>query len=289
MGTFLPAALTLVVGLLVGWAALALHPAWTARVIATTAATAMLAPVGTVVFVTVNYAATLFPSAANRLPEWMLFGDDTPVPGWLGIPAALLTAFSMVVLVRAVVRWTREIRDARECAAGLLETDVPIAVAVPGRRGGVLVSRGLLAALTPRELEVVFQHERAHLRHRHHRYLAIGSLAAAVVPPLRPLDRRLRLATERWADEEAAEAVGDRALVARTIAKVALAHPAAPGGALPSFADSVVVERVAALLSAPPGKNTVTGPMFLTASSLVTGPLAAVALQLDHALASTFL
>ncbi|MFC5747482.1 M56 family metallopeptidase [Actinomadura rugatobispora] len=286
--TFLPAAIALLLGLVLGWAPLPLHPVWSARLAATTAVTAALATAGTLLFVTVNYAATLFPDAADRLPEWTLFGDDTPVPAPLGVPATVLTVLVALVVVRSAVRWTREVRTAREFSRSVLDTDLPIAVAIPGRHGGVLVSRGLLKVLDAGELQVVFRHELAHLRHRHHRYLAAGSLAAAVVPLLRPLDRRLRFATERWADEEAAEAVGDRALVARTIAKVALARPTSPAP-LPSFTDSVVVQRVAALLATPPRKNPVSGPVILAGSGLTTGALAAAAFQLDHALASTFL
>ncbi|MEU9874438.1 M56 family metallopeptidase, partial [Actinomadura sp. NPDC048021] len=164
-----------------------------------------------------------------------------------------------------------------------LDTDVPIAVAVPGRHGGVLVSRGLLRDLTSEELHVVFQHETSHLRHGHHRYLAAGALASAVLPPLRSLADRLRLATERWADEDAAEATGDRAAVARTIAKVALAQPRDPGP-VSAFAESEVVERVEALLGTPPAKNAVTGPLLFMGNGVVTGSLTAATLQLDQIL-----
>src|SRR5690606_21997816 len=115
-------------------------------------------------------------------------------------------------------------------------------------------------------------------------YAASGALLRAVLPPLRPLSERLRLAVERWADEDAAEAVGDRALVARTIAKAALAHPPAPGPA-GAFADSGVVQRVEALLGAPPGRNTVPGPPLCMGDGFVTSSLASVTLHLDHAAA----
>ncbi|MQY04350.1 M56 family metallopeptidase [Actinomadura macrotermitis] len=286
--TCLPAVITLVLGVVLGWRALPLHPRWSARVLAITAAMAALAGVGTVVFIAVNYGATLAPGAADRLPEWMLFGDDRPVPPLLGVPAAALTGAAAVVVGRRAVRWTRELRRAQRAARSVLESDALIATAVPGRRGGVLVSRGLLNGLTARELEVVFRHEESHLRHRHHRYLAAGAFAAALIPPLRTLEGRLRLAVERWADEDAAAVVGDRVLIAHTIAKVALAG-VPEGGPAPAFTDSIVVERVQAMLASPPGTNPVTGPVVLAGSGLTTGLLAATALQLDHALVSTFL
>lgn len=286
--TVLPLAVMLVLSTALGRIPLRLHPSWSARLLATTGAMTAVAALGTGVFVSLNYAATLVPAAAAHVPEWALFGDDRPVPDVLGVPAALLTAAGLLVAGRTAARWTAELRAARVHARRPLETDVPIAVAVPGRHGGVLLSRGLLVGLTPEELHVVFQHETSHLRHRHHRYLAAGALGAALLPPLRPLRERLRLAVERWADEDAAEAVGDRAFVARTIAKVALAHPPVPGPAA-AFAESGVVQRVEALLGTPPAKNAVTGPLLLLGNGFVSGGLTAATLQLDHAFASVLL
>jgi hypothetical protein len=70
---------------------------------------------------------------------------------------------------------------------------------------------------------------------------------------------------ERWADEQAAAAAGDRTLAARAIATAALAAQAAPGGrpvpagAIGAVADTAgmrgagaVPRRVAALLQPPP-------------------------------------
>lgn len=135
----------------------------------------------------------------------------------------------------------------------------------------------------------MFQHETSHLRHRHHRYLAAGLLTATVLPPLGALHGRLRLAVERWADEDAAEAVGDRTLVARTIAKVALAQPGPAAGPGAAFADSGVVQRVEALRGTAPAKNAVTGPLLFMGNGVVTGSLTATTLQLDHVLVSCLL
>ncbi|WP_067460365.1 M56 family metallopeptidase [Actinomadura macra] len=290
--TFLPLAVMLALatalGRALGRARSPLHPSWAARLLATTGAMSVLAALGTGVFVTINYAATLLPAAAAHVPEWALSGDDSPVPDLVGVPAAVLLAAALLTTARTALRWTGELRTARSQARRPLETEVPIAVAVPGRRGGVLISRGLLRALSPAELHVVFAHETSHLRHRHHRYLACGALTAAVLPPLRPLDERLRLAVERWADEDAAEVAGDRALVARTIAKVALAHPTAPGPSA-AFAESGVVLRVEALLGAPPARNSVTGPLLFMGNGFLTSSLTATTLQLDQVVVSCLL
>ncbi|MFA1542849.1 M56 family metallopeptidase [Actinomadura monticuli] len=285
--TFLPLAIVLALSTALGRRPLPLHPSWSARLLATTGAMTAVAALGTGVFVVINYAATLAPSAAAHVPEWALFGDDSPVPHAVGIAAAVLTAAGLLITGRTVARWIGELRAARAEAGEPLDTDAPIAVAVPGRHGGVLLSRGLLRDLSSAELHAVFQHEASHLRHRHHRYLAAGTLAAALLSPLRPLDDRLRLAVERWADEDAAEATGDRALLARTLAKVALAQPRTPPST--AFAESGVVERVEALLGTPPAKNPVTGPLLFMGNGVVTGSLTAATLQLDHVIASALL
>lgn len=291
--TFLPVAVTLPPAVLLGWVRVPLHPVWTARILLIVAASAVTSVAGTALFVAVNYGATLAPGAASRVPEWMLFGDDEPVPAFAGVPALLVFGFACAVAGRVVRRNVAGTRRARRLSRGVLESDEPVALAVPGRRdGGVLVSRGLLRRLDGPELAVVFRHEEAHLRHGHHRYLLVGALTVAVLPFLRPLDARLRLALERWADEDTAKATGDRILVARTIAKVALAST--PGGGveargLPGFAESQTVERVRALLEAAPARNPVTGPVALLGSSLTTGPFAAASLQLDQVLGLPFL
>ena len=53
------------------------------------------------------------------------------------------------------------------------------AYAVPGRPGRIVVSSGLLRALTAAERRGVLAHERAHLRHHHHVHHTAAQLAAA--------------------------------------------------------------------------------------------------------------
>ncbi|MDA2802946.1 M48 family metalloprotease [Nocardiopsis suaedae] len=180
------------------------------------------------------------------------------------------------------VRWWRGVREARRrgAGAGVVADDRPMAMAVPGRRGGVVLSRGLLRLLSREQLGVVLRHEHAHPRHRHHVYAAAGALAAALFPPPAPVHRRLRFDLERWADEEAAAAVGDRGLVARTIAQ---AVPAAPGPARhPGLADFQVVRRVEALLGEPPAANPVAGPALLGGTGAASGGVASTCIELHH-------
>jgi Zn-dependent protease with chaperone function len=128
------------------------------------------------------------------------------------------------------------------------------------------MSSGLVALLGAEERAVVLAHERAHAHHRHDRYLYVASLATAFVPPLAALSARLRFSVERWADETAARACGDRRLVATTLGKVALhqhahrhvhRHVRLPGA---GFAGLGVPGRVKALLAPPvdlPGRPAV--------------------------------
>lgn len=104
-----------------------------------------------------------------------------------------------------------------------------IAYAVGGRPPQVVVSRGMFDAVGFQGIEAVIAHEAVHARRRHHRFLlAIGAIEGAFgwYPLAARGARMVRLALERWADEESAEAIGDgreglrRTLLAVTVAMV---------------------------------------------------------------------
>ena len=72
------------------------------------------------------------------------------------------------------------------------------------------------------ELDAVVRHELAHLRHRHHRDLALATVADATLgwmPGLRASTAALRLGIERSADEEASERPGAREATRRALLK----------------------------------------------------------------------
>lgn len=140
----------------------------------------------------------------------------------------------------------------------------------------------MMRMLSREELQVVFRHEHSHLRHGHHVYTVLGAFSAAVFPPLNPLHRSLRLALERWADEDAAAATGDRELVAHTIARVALAAPAPRSTWHLAFAQSPVVHRVEALLGDAPSGSPVAGPALLGGTGVASGGIASSCVQLHH-------
>ncbi|MEU0088493.1 M56 family metallopeptidase [Streptomyces sp. NPDC006274] len=138
----------------------------------------------------------------------------------------------------------------------VLPDPAPYAYALPGTRregGRVVVTTGILSRLNAPERRALFAHERAHLAGRHHRYLLAVQLAARANPFLRPLRTAVTYTAERWADEEAAAAVGSRRVVARAIGKAGLVTRGAPVATLAGFAGvGPVPRRVAALLGPAP-------------------------------------
>ncbi|MFD0279450.1 M48 family metalloprotease [Kitasatospora sp. NPDC127111] len=126
----------------------------------------------------------------------------------------------------------------------------------PGEPGRIVVTTGMLRALTAPERAALLAHERAHLTARHHHFLALAEHAAVVHPALRLLRAPLGYQVERWADEAAADRVGDRAVAARAVGRAALAASRSPRPDRPRLAPAAhagpVPRRVAALLQPRP-------------------------------------
>lgn len=173
-----------------------------------------------------------------------------------------------VVLVRTTVRYVRWARrlsrvldsHCRDGGVVILPGDEPLAFAAPGRGGRIVISRGMLAALSSRERCALLAHEGAHLALRHHVFLIALRLSTTLNPLLRPLSSATEFALERWADETAARRVGDRTVVAHAVAKAALAGRPHGTFAL-NAAGGPVPRRVSALLGDPafgrPGRGVV--------------------------------
>ncbi|MEU6591194.1 M56 family metallopeptidase [Streptomyces sp. NPDC046881] len=183
------------------------------------------------------------------------------VAGRAAIPALGVVA---AACGRTLRRHRRVTRRARRALAGVpgrtvavLPDSTPYAYALPGGRGRIVVTTALLAGLAPAERRALFAHERAHLSACHHRHLLAAHLAARANPFLRPLRTAVVYTAERWADEEAARAVGDRRTVARAIGKAALLSPGTPAPTLAALAAAgPVPRRVAALLGPAPVART---------------------------------
>jgi Zn-dependent protease with chaperone function len=170
----------------------------------------------------------------DDLPPLMALDDNParhlpkPVPDPVGLAAALLLAWGAVRLVRDAYGRRDTLRRLR--AAGSPQGDLvvadwaaPLAVAVPGRPGHLLVTSGMLKLLDADGRRVVFAHERSHLAPRHSRFAAAAAAAAAINPLLGTVRDAVAYLIERWADEDAARAVGDRELTAQAVARAALA------------------------------------------------------------------
>ncbi|MGN6742311.1 MAG: M56 family metallopeptidase [Amnibacterium sp.] len=194
-----------------------------------------------------------------------LLHEHDPASPALGVPAALLLAGGLANAVR--VAWGRLLalaaaadQAARLPAGGevvVTDDDAYDAYAVPGLPGRIVISSAMLDVLTAPERAVLLAHERAHLRRRHVLFVSLARCAAAAVPVLIPLQRVVEFSVERWADELAATATGDRRGAAIAIAKAALAT-GGRRGSMPAAALGIgggsagpVPRRVAALLAPP--------------------------------------
>lgn len=260
-----PAVVAVVVGLAAGRLQRHLSPPVAAAAYAAAAGLSAVAVGGAVVVLAALSIAQV--SFVSDNLEWCrrLAADHT-LPAWLGAGFVV----GVVVMAASGIRnRPRRRRGVPNATAELvvLPSDEPEAYAVPGRPGHIVVSAGMLRRLDDDERRVLLAHERAHLRFHHHRYIAVADLAAGVVPMLRPLRQRVRFATERWADENAASEVGDRTLVARAICRAALAGQAE--GAL-ALAELGVPARVEAMLDADSvGSRRATAVSALTALFVV--------------------
>jgi Zn-dependent protease with chaperone function len=226
-------------------------------------------------------------AAAVRLPLVAAIGDlslpaisrNDPASLPVGLVAGATLAVAAAAAVRAALLRASALLSAHRHARGLpgdeqlvvVADEAADAYAVPGWPGRIVVTSGMLGALSPAERQVLLAHERAHAANYHYLFTAAARLAAAANPLLRPLARAVDYSLERWADERAATAAGSRPLAARAVAKAALAasagscrvvatrppeaavHVAAPAPAgVETRGAGPVPRRVAALLGPPP-------------------------------------
>lgn len=279
-----PALFTIAVGLAASRLHRQLRPSLAAGAYAALAAVGAVGVASTIVLFASLVVARL-PVLSDRLSWCTSLAGDHQLPFW--VATAVVAGLVAMVLstgraARHIVRTNRFAGPDEELV--VLPSDEPTAYAVPGRpgRGGhIVVSAGMLRCLDSDERRVLLAHERAHLARGHHRYVWVADLAAAAVPVLDPLRRRVRFAVERWADEDAARAVGDRDLVARAICRAALAqHDAAAVPALAMSGDAVG-ERVAAMLRPPRTGRAPSAALGAVGLALALG-VASSSLQLHH-------
>ncbi|MFJ7244368.1 M56 family metallopeptidase [Kitasatospora sp. NPDC098652] len=210
-----------------------------------------------------------------------------PPAWWVAVVAALMLSAAVTAVARTLWRRTRAFlasADEAACLPGrrrvvVLDDPAADAFAMPGLPGRIVVSTGMLDALDDEERQVLLAHERAHLRGHHYLFTNAAQIAAAANPVLRPLAAAVTYTVERWADERAAVATGNRRRVAVAVGKAALAarrtrtvRPVSQMvlGALgrhrrPRAAGGPVPRRVAALLAPTPRNR----PLPLAGSGLL--------------------
>jgi beta-lactamase regulating signal transducer with metallopeptidase domain len=168
--------------------------------------------------------------------------------------AAARVLYRRVAAIRAAGREARALPGAGQVV--VTEDDVADAYTLPGWPCRIVITAGMLRALSHPERGVLLAHERTHAGWQHYLFTSAARLAAAANPLLRPVAAEVGFTVERWADERAANVTGDRPLTARAIARAALAANAAPHepGVARTHVRGVgpVPRRVAALLRPPP-------------------------------------
>lgn len=215
----------------------------------------------------------------NPIIDWShhLLPDHEPFGAIVGLGSLVAAILGTRRAVR-VLRDHRRLRCTETSPIEFVDSDAVFAYTLPGPAGTIAISDGLIESLDDVELGVVVAHERAHVRHRHDRFKLLALLAGAFFPAVRPATRRLDFYLERWADEDAVSTTEvPRQLVARTIAKVALAG-SVPAGAL-GVADHGLAARTTALIDpAPPPP----GAARATTAGLVPCMVALTLFQLHH-------
>lgn len=202
-------------------------------------------------------------SACERLLGPLLAGG--PALSWAAgaaagaMPAAAALAWRQGARMRrrlAAELWLAERRVIGGHTVVLLPVERPFAASFEcGQHGqAIVVSDSLLSALEPAQAEAVVRHEAAHLRCGHQRLLTLATAAEMVLgwfPAVAGSAAELRLAVERWADEQAAlpSPAARRAVRDSLVVLAGLAS----GPGLATFADArTVAARITALEAPPP-------------------------------------
>jgi len=280
LGLLLPAAAVMAATLGITRFAHRLRPWLATWALTVLSAAAVAASAGALSAVIIAQLASV-PWLAARV-GWCVKVAGGPVPLVSVVGALLAGAAAVVNLTRAARRHRYDARGFGADPVVVVPSASVAALAVPGRfgqPGQIVVTTGMLGALDPDERRAMFAHELAHLRLRHHLFRRVSGLAAAILPLLRTVHREVVFATERWADERAARDVGSRGLVARALAKGALAaagDPLPPG--VMALTGGPTASRVTALLE--DRGSAASDEAAFTSGAIVTVGLAAT--QVHH-------
>lgn len=166
------------------------------------------------------------------------------VPGWRQVFAAISVALTVGIMARLAYatlgrlrlrsQQAPHVRQLRLLAAGApsggplwVDDDRAMAMSLGGRPGLIIMTEGLRRQLPPAAVRATLEHERAHLRGRHHVLVTVVETMAAALP-WSPLLRAAPAATkdlvELAADAQAARRCGPEAV--RTALHLLTGHPA---------------------------------------------------------------
>jgi len=202
--------------------------------------------------------APLASPGAIRTAQWSLLALGTTYPLRIAWAALRMDRATARLHAQTTLATTSPLPLPGGAVGYVLAAERPVAFALGRRAGRVVVSQGLLALLDDRERDAVIAHEQAHVRLGHHRLLCFAQVVAAALGKATPAARRAHASLQREleaiADEAAARTVGDRRVVARALAKMALAGPA--NGPVTGFGgEHDLAYRIQRLTADRPGKE----------------------------------
>lgn len=214
--------------------------------------------------------------------------------GWLAAAAAVALPTAVASGALAAGRSHQKLCDHAtvgrvvDSAHGYLIIEVPtdqqLAVAARGRPGCVIVTSGVLSVLSEDERSAVIEHEIAHLRRSHWRWLAVVAGARRAFGWFYPVRRSLqllRLGIERVADEDAA--AGNplvRSAIRRALVK--LSTGSNPSSVMAFSLPDQVIERVRALEKPVPTSSVLTLAGHLVLGSLLVAAAVTLGLWIGH-------
>ena len=153
-------------------------------------------------------------------------------PRWREVLGALSVLGAIAILVRLAWAVNGRIRRGRAQAPHVaqlrllaggagpeeplwVQDDRPLAMSIGGRPGLIVMSNGLRDRLPPAALAAALEHERAHLRGRHHTLIAVADVLATglpLCPLLRAAPNAIKDLVELAADAQAARRCGPDAV-----------------------------------------------------------------------------
>ena len=162
---------------------------------------------------------------------WTAISSGT-VPRWREVLGALSVLGATAILLRVACAIKGRVRRRRAQAPHVAQLRLlaggaspgeplwvhderPLAMSIGGRPGLIVMSNGLRDCLPPAALAAALEHERAHLRGRHHTLIAVADVLATALPAcplLRAAPEAIKDLVELAADAQAARRCGSDAV-----------------------------------------------------------------------------